>query len=171
MKWEILKGSEKDFEGMTDDILSILENDLGDRYPFHLSAIAPIGRWLSVAERLPITETESAIPASGSEMELDCGVEFYTNDGTYCFEEGTRVIVGGTVNFGLGDHLAVKVKGTNVITDVNPAFLRPIRLPEDAERDREIEAMRDVGYTLPAAIRFTKEEMTALYAAGYRKVE
>lgn len=141
MKWEILKGSEKDFEGMTDGILSILENDLGDRYPFHLSMIAPIGRWFSVAERRPITEPESVLPASGSEMELDCGVEFYTNDGSYCFEEGTRVIVGGTVNFGLGDFLCVKVKGTNVITDVNPVFLRPIRSAEDVARWAFIDAI------------------------------
>ncbi|MBU9823128.1 hypothetical protein J1782_24870 [Rahnella sp. BCC 1045] len=48
---------------------------------------------------------------------------------------------------------------------------RPIRSPEDVARDEAIEAMRDVGYTLPAAIRFTKEEMAALYNAGYRKME
>lgn len=41
----------------------------------------------------------------------------------------------------------------------------------DVARDEAIEAMRDVGYALPAAIRFTKEEMAALYDAGYRKME
>lgn len=57
------------------------------------------------------------------------------------------------------------------ITPSHKAEFIPIRAPEDVARDESIEAMRDVGYTLPAAIRFTKEEMAALYDAGYRKME
>lgn len=46
---------------------------------------------------------------------------------------------------------------------------RPLRSEADKKRDEEIEAMRDVGLTLPAGIRFSLEEMSALYDYGFRR--
>lgn len=100
----------------------------------------------------------TGLPPVGCECELSVGVEFYTHSGSTDFEEGTTVVVGGTVNFGLGDFVAVKVKGTNVITDVNPCFLRPLR----TEAERAIDEMvRLSGVSIGAA--------KILYDAGYRK--
>lgn len=45
------------------------------------------------------------------------------------------MVVGGTVNFGLGEFVAIKVKRTNCITDINPCFLRPIRSEADKKRE------------------------------------
>lgn len=42
---------------------------------------------------------------------------------------------------------------------------RPIRSEADKKRDDIIEAMMDVGLSLPAAIRFTRDEMSAIYDA------
>lgn len=81
------------------------------------------------------------LPPVGCECELSNTVEFYTHSGSTDFDEGTAVIVGGTVNFGLGDFVAVKVKGTNCITDINPCFLRPIRSEADKKRDAAIEEL------------------------------
>lgn len=81
------------------------------------------------------------VPPVGCECELSNAVEFYTHSGSTDFDEGTPVVVGGTVNFGLGDFVAVKVKGTNCITDINPCFLRPIRSEADKKRDAAGEAI------------------------------
>ncbi|MEN0626668.1 hypothetical protein AAIG33_04405 [Phytobacter ursingii] len=81
------------------------------------------------------------IPRVGCECELSNAVEFYTHAGSTDFDEGTIVVVGGTVNFGLGNFVAVKVKGTNCITDINPCFLRPIRSEADKKRKETIDLM------------------------------
>ncbi|MFP2385860.1 hypothetical protein [Enterobacter ludwigii] len=78
------------------------------------------------------------LPPVGCECELSNAVEFYTHSGSTDFDEGTTVVVGGTVNFGLGDFVAVKVKGTNCITDINPCFLRPARPEAVRKRDEAV---------------------------------
>lgn len=90
------------------------------------------------------------LPPVGCECELSTAVEFYTHSGSFDFEEGTVVIVGGTVNFGLGDFVAVKVRGSNCITEINPTFLRPIRSEADKKRD-------EVGLALYHAINWNAE--------------
>jgi len=149
MKWEILKGSEKDFEGMTDDILSILENDLGDRYPFHLSAIAPIGRWLSVAERRPITEpvvnqqltTEwsgEGLPPVGTECELKSEeyADFDWVKVKVVFEHnGELIVIVNMPDQSIHDRMSKHSAG------YDGAKFRPIRSPEDVARDEATKAM------------------------------
>lgn len=90
------------------------------------------------------------LPPVGCECELSNAVEFYTNIGSVDFEEGTIVVVGGVVDFGMPGFVAVKVKGSNCITDVNSCFLRPIRT--EAERKRE-----EVGLALYHAINWNAE--------------
>lgn len=80
-----------------------------------------------------------SLPPVGCECELSNSVEFYTSSGSVDFEEGTIVVVGGTVNFGIPDFVAVKVKGTNCITDINPCFLRPIRTEEERNRENTVD--------------------------------
>lgn len=46
-----------------------------------------------------------------------------------------------------------------------PGSLRPIRSEAEKKRDATIEAMMDVGLSLPAVIRFTRDEMSAIYDA------
>lgn len=103
------------------------------------------------------------MPPVGCECELSTGVEFYTHSGSFDFEEGTVVIVGGKVNFGLGDFVAVKVKGSNCITEINPTFLRPIRSEADKKRDEAVLQM------LIDVKDITTEQAEELYNAGYRK--
>lgn len=74
-------------------------------------------------------------PPAGCECELTCGIEMYTSRGTYEFGPGTKVKVGGCANFGYGDKAVVVVSGTNVICDVAPSFLCPLRT--EAEKARE----------------------------------
>lgn len=84
------------------------------------------------------------LPPVGCDCELSTAVEFYTHSGSTDFEEGTVVVVGGTVNFGLGEFVAIKVKGTNCITDINPCFLRPIRSEADKKREEAVIALSRV---------------------------
>lgn len=180
MKYEITKGSEKDFEGAPE--WALLKTgcyyfeglDEGLRWAFFSSVSGIIiqeGSWLGcedgifnqhrrgiIAERRPITETVwdgEWLPPVGalcryrdfSDMPwVECKVLAWHDDEVWL----KRVDDGKTFTMG------------------NPELF-PIRSHEDVARDEAIEAMRDVGYTLPAAIRFTKEEMAALYDAGYRR--
>ena len=122
-----------------------------------------------IAERRPITE-----PVWDGEGLPPVGVEcdWLDNRETYMPVK---------IMYSSKDAVVIRVRSQAFNEDVDipldPVFeparckFRPIRSPEDVVRDEAIEAMRDVGYTLPAAIRFTKEEMAALYDAGYRKME
>lgn len=104
------------------------------------------------------------LPPVGCECELSNVVEFYTHSGSTDFDEGTTVVVGGTVNFGLGDFVAVKVKGTNCITDINPCFLRPIRSEADKKRDAAIKAIIDDMRTIPCDLDL-RDEVAVIYDA------
>lgn len=186
MKYEITKGSEKDFDGTPSwalyvetyrgNVFASEGYSAGDRY-IALTGLDkgkefivddetnPPGR--IIAERQPITEPVvnqqltaewdgEGLPPVGVECEL-----FDSEDGWQkCFIKfiGTNTAVVGTDN-------------AEFSFELSTCEFRPTRSPEDVARDEEIEAMRDVGYALPAAIRFTKEEMAALYDAGYRKME
>lgn len=89
------------------------------------------------AAQQPVWNGEG-LPPVGCECELSNVVDFYTHSGSIDFDEGTTVVVGGTVNFGLGNFVVVKVKGANCITDINPCFLRPIRSEADRLREAAI---------------------------------
>lgn len=101
------------------------------------------------------------LPPTGVECELSNAVEFYTHSGSVDFEEGTPVVVGGKVNFGLGDFVAVKVKGTNCITNINPCFLRPLRTEAERKREEAVKKIMLTGWCQAAA-----EEIYDLVAAG-----
>lgn len=178
MKYEIIKGSEKDFEGAPE--WAALRTFTGGSYffaEFHGAGarvldIAQDDEFKAtilfdpstidiIAERRPITEPVwdgEGLPPAGVECEINNSFDWIT----------------ATVMFISGFHTVIQTKfGNEYVYDTRELKFRPtpIRSPEDAARDEAIEAMRDVGHTLPAAIRFTKEEMAALYDAGYRKLE
>lgn len=108
------------------------------------------------------------LPPVGCECELSNAVEFYTHSGSTDFDEGTPVVVGGTVNFGLGDFVAVKVKGTNCITDINPCLLRPLRpLRSEADKKRDVAiANMDVVMLMVKDRSKTSNEIYDAIAAG-----
>lgn len=90
------------------------------------------------------------LPPAGCECELTCGIDMYTSDGTCEFEAGTKVKVGGCANFGYGDKAVVVVSGTNVICDVAPSLLRPLRTEAEKLRD-------EAGLALYHAINWNAE--------------
>ncbi|WP_426785824.1 hypothetical protein ACP3TB_21500 (plasmid) [Rahnella variigena] len=184
MKYEITKGSEKDFEGAPEWAAHVVKlnrdssvawvSGRDNKYQYKYDPDEQYGHpiqgsfiswdWRDgveiIAERRPITEQAwdgEGLPPVGalcrcrgfSDMPwVECEVLAWHDDEVWL----KRVDDGKTFTMG------------------NPELF-PIPSPEDVARDEAIEAMRDVGYTLPAAIRFTKEEMAALYDAGYRKME
>ncbi len=183
MKYEITKGSEKDFEGSSDKCLIIARHRrqgwikrmgefvdgaecLGEKSCIHSTC-----NWEVIAERRPITE-----PVVNQQLTTEWDGEGLPPVGTKCecdsagdWQECTVIL---SVDNAIVWQWDWQRPNNACISYAHcaPKF-RPIRSPEDVARDESIEAMRDVGYTLPAAIRFTKEEMTALYDAGYRKME
>lgn len=182
MKYEITKGSEKDFEGAPDGYLQVIKLIGGTRRGFVESfdymckyqgkELGDEGRvsnptlWEIIAERRPITEpvwSGEGLPPVGVECEFtsfSSGDVWHTGVVRYLSEH--------TIVIEFTDMVNGKAES---ISHPRTMKFRPLRSPEDVARDEAIEAMRDVGYTLPAAIRFTKEEMAALYDAGYRKME
>ncbi|PBI79659.1 hypothetical protein A9993_07855 [Rahnella victoriana] len=187
MKYEITKGSEKDFEGAPEWATMKCHCTVGD--PSKITnmnvafsdGVVRGSRWVStfedglegvidreeqwhiIAERRPITEPfwdGEGLPPVGLPVEYKLANRNYRSD----FSKGT-VLFYGEQNW-LIKHWS---SGNEFLEPVGGIDFRPIRSPEDVARDESIEAMCDVGYTLPAAIRFTKEEMAALYDAGYRR--
>lgn len=169
MKYEIIKGSEKDFEGAPDDAIYLLE--LFSTKAFVSSKMVTLESMeckvtsddidnYCIAERRPITEPVwdgEGLPPVGVECEME-------NDrGTWLPVD----VIAHKDGFAFGWSYDYRI----VLHSDKTEGFRPIRSPEDVARDEAIDAMRDVGYTLPAAIRFTKEEMASLYDAGYRKME
>lgn len=118
-------------------------------------------QWHVIAERRPITEpvwNGEGLPPVGVECEIKRVADWFPV----------------TIKFISGYYTVILTRGgAEDAFQTSALQFRPIpsRSPEDVVRDEAIEAMRDVGYALPAAIRFTKEEMAALYDAGYRKME
>ena len=190
MKYEITKGSERDFEQAPEWAIYLVKlldytatawvSGGDDKYQYKSDEDGQIGyeiigvfikwEWSKgveiIAERRPITELVwdgEGLPPVGVECEF---TSFSSGDVWHT----------GVVRY-LSEHTIV-IEFTNMVNGKAESIshprtmkFRPLRSPEDVARDESIEAMRDVGYTLPAAIRFTKEEMAALYDAGYRKTE
>lgn len=214
MKYEYLKGSEKDFDGAerADDRCSwthIYKSESGIFYSS--KEIEHISSLRLIAERRPINEPELK-PIYGDgihddsealQQRIDMGIDIkpILNNGVFLTLKplqfkpitdqawsgkgfppvGTKVDiisdVGDSIVFegSLTGEVIAHVEDNAVVRMAwglacfKVDRLLPSRSPEDVARDEAIKAMRDVGYTLPAAIRFTKEEMAALYDAGYRK--
>lgn len=180
MKYEITKGSEKDFEGAPEWALVKIqykddEDDFVFAEKFELAAklwyvdgvLGSLNGYYNhgaiIAERRPITEPvwdgEGLMPSVG----MKCLAKQCSQINA---DEFLVVAIQDGAVFGFWT-----ATGAATGLDVNRWIFLPITSPEDVARDEAIDAMRDVGYTLPAAIRFTKEEMAALYDAGYRKLE
>lgn len=187
MKYEITKGSEKDFEGAPDWATECVWNDKGSESfcywlnPKTKTIFNP--NWHSKpdcwneeygwrnyikAERRQITE-----PVVNQQLTTEFDSDGLPPVGAMCryraFSDMPWVECEVLGWYGADVWLKRTDDGRTFVMG-NPELF-PIRSPEDVVRDEAIEAMRDVGYALPAAIRFTKEEMAALYDAGYRKVD
>lgn len=185
MKYEITKGSEKDFEGAPEWATMKCHCTIGDPKEIKnenlafSDGIVRESRWVDaffvdggggtihreeqwhvIAERRPITEQAwdgEGLPPVGVECEM------HNDRGTWLPVD----VIAHKDGFAFGWSYDYRI----VLHSDKTEGFRPIRSPEDVARDEAIDAMRDVGYTLPAAIRFTKEEMASLYDAGYRKME
>lgn len=170
MKYEITKGSAEDFECQPDAVVAIycINGSPNYLYSSMPSSEKLHENWLTcnfevVAERRPITEPvwdgEGLMPSVG----MKCLAKQCSQINA---DELLVVAIQDGAVFGFWT-----ATGAATGLDVNRWIFLPISSPEDVARNEAIEAMRDVGYTLHAAIRFTKEEMSALYEAGYRKME
>ncbi|HCI8581224.1 TPA: hypothetical protein NQG29_003278 [Enterobacter cloacae] len=157
MNFRYIQGDWKDFYEAPDEAMLLVADGMGRRYFTDIfpepggkywGELSSHGVWgkaikpdafTLIAEREKLAEWDGqGLPPVGCECELSNAVEFYTHSGSTDFDEGTTVVVGGTVNFGLGDFVAVKVKGTNCITDINPCFLRPARPEAVRKRDEAV---------------------------------
>ena len=57
---------------------------------------------------------------------------------------------------------------TPVALQSNTHNFRPLCTEAERKRDEAIDEMREIGLSLPAGIKFSREEMAVLYDAGYR---
>lgn len=179
MKYEITKGSEKDFEGAPEWATECVWNDKGSESfcywlnPKTKTIFNP--NWHSKpdcwneeygwrnyikSERRPITEpvfSVECLPPVGARIQYSC-IKFDENRPAIEFGKW----YGGTV---IAYHEGFVWTSDNGIRRLDNTIFRPIRSPEDVARDEAIAEMRIIGYTLPAEIVFSKEEMAGIYDA------
>lgn len=161
MKYEIIKGSEKDFEICDDDIIGVYAtNTSGLFYATKHSAV--LDSWVLVSERRPITEPVFSVewlPPVGSRIQYSC-IKF--DDNRPAIEFGKWY--GGTV---IAYYEGFVWTSDNGIRRLDNTIFRPIKSPEDVARDEAIEAMiltvRSTDHTTLRSI------VEILYDAGYRK--
>ncbi len=170
MKYEIIKGSEKDFEGAGEQIITVYSSpDLG-RYFSNLPPGGARPSFVSViAERRAITEPVwdgEGLPPVGSRIQYSC-IKFDEN--RPAIESGKWY--GGTV---IAYHDGAVWTSDNGIRHLSNTIFRPIRSPEDVVRDEAISEMVGIYFNhgIPGKPnREDYESMGALYDAGYRKLE
>lgn len=151
MKYEITKGSVKDFEGAPDGYLQVIKLIGGTRRGFVESfdymckyqgkELGDEGRvsnptlWEIIAERRPISELVwhgEGLPPVG----VECEGLFPRHPGNSFDWQDCLVL------YVFEHECAVKSKVTSTLHYCDQ--FRPIRSPEDVARDEAIEAMRDV---------------------------
>lgn len=161
MKYEYLKGSEKDFDGIgNEDVVRVYDTGQTKFYAVAEEISSIPSDWFIIAERRPITElvwSGEGLPPVGVECEglfpRHLGNSFEWQDCLvlYVFEH----------------ECAVKSKVTSTLHYCDQ--FRPIRSPEDVARDEAIEAMicaaRCIDHTTLRGL------VEILYDAGYRKAE
>lgn len=223
MKYEIIKGSEKDFEGLSDGVIRVFKSATGSLLYSDVGTFVGI-HWSLIAERRPITEPELK-PIYGDGIHDDSEalqqrIDMAIDVNNIIGEQGKLFNISKPLQFGVvkdsvvnqqlttewdgeglppvgalceyhanyigshaqyeeceiiahfdgeGERLAAYVytqfDGTRLVGHGTAKSFRPISSPEDVARDEAIAEMRVVGYTLPAGIAFSKEEMAAIYDA------
>ncbi|MES4614235.1 hypothetical protein V2154_16835 [Ewingella sp. CoE-038-23] len=138
MKWEILKGSEDDFEGYHEEVTHIYSTRRGRAVS---NGVAPSLDGHLVAERRPITEPDvsqqvttewdgDGLPPVGSFVECFSKNEWRKCKVTFAGEPGSKT-----------EALVFDVKTTRPFWADE---FRPIRSPEDVARERAIGAIAEL---------------------------
>lgn len=164
MKYEIIKGSEKDFEGCNDGVMRIYRSDSGSFLYADIDTFD--ARWELIAERRPITEPiwdGEGLPPVGVECEIKRVADWFPV----------------TIKFISGYYTVILTRGgTEDAFQTSALQFRPIpiRSPEDVARD---ESALDLFLTIN--FNDTEADWVALGArrndyykaidAGYRKME
>lgn len=141
MKYEIMKGNEKDFEGATDEALFVLQLFSTIDYSVDMKAtidgqsLTPHDFQYIIAERRPITEpvwSGEGLPPVGTKCEVQ------TSSNSPWFE--CEIVYSGESGAAF-----ISTKGNSIgcVDDSCTDFFRPIRSPEDVARDEAIKAMRE----------------------------
>lgn len=130
MKYEITKGSEKDFEGSNDGVMRIYRSDSGSFLYADIDTFD--ARWELIAERRPITEPVwdgEGLPPVG----VECEGLFPRHHGN-SFEWQDCLVL-----YAFEHECAVKSKVTSTLHYCDQ--FRPARSPEDVARDEAIDAI------------------------------
>lgn len=200
MKWEYLKGSEKDFEFYKDEFLTlwrtpVKSNVIGSTRKSDDHEIATQQRWDLIAERRPITEPSENCTSwrevvhagiANIERGMRLAVEW---DGVglppvgaeceFCSHSHPDSWHSGIVRY-LSEHTIViefsgmvNGKAESISHPVTMKF-RPIRSPEDVAREKERSEECDKIFGILSGVDRTgncSDMAEALYDAGYRKME
>lgn len=156
MKYEIIKGSEKDFEGLNDGVMRVFKSATGSLLYSDVGTFVG-AHWNLIAERRLITEPVFSVewlPPVGIKVDV------ISDTGNSIVVEGNFT---GEVISHIEDYAIVRMHWG--LACFKADRLLPSRSPEDVARDEAIAEMRIVGYTLPAGIVFSKEEMAGIYDA------
>lgn len=193
MKWEILKGSEKDFDGAPKFATVKLAHATGGTvfaegayfgarrtgfYGLTDMNIVALHEYNVIAERRPITEpvanqqltpewSGDGLPPVGSVVEMNSEqyADYEWVRAKVVFEHNGEIIV--VVNMP-GEPVDQQMSKHSAGFD--GAKFRPIRSPEEVARDEAISEMLMVEGGMPDSYQ-PYEIVAALYDAGYRKVE
>jgi len=175
MKYEIIKGSEKDFEGAPDEALFVLQCFSTIDYSVDMKAtidgqsLTPDCSQYIIAERRPITEPVwdgEGLPPVGVECELKSEeyADFDWVKVRIVFEHnGELIAIVNMPDEPIHDRMSKHSAGYDA------AKFRPIRSPEDVARD---EAIDDMAGIIEYRRGCSPKSLAGwLYDAGYRKME
>ncbi len=133
MKWEILKGSEKDFEGAPDGILTIYQSDFGRAFKHGTSGA--LGLFGLIAERRPITE-----PVVNQQLTTEWSAGGLPPVGVECEIKYGRASNAEWIPFrcvGVDCGVAFGWAGNEAVVICKESYeFRPIRSPEDVAREK-----------------------------------
>lgn len=136
MKYEITKGSEKDFDGIgNEDVVRVYDTGQTKFYAVAEEISAIPSDWFIIAERRPITEPVwdgEGLPPVGTKCEVQTSSNspWFECEIVYSGESGAAFI-------------STKSNSIGCVDDSCTDFFRPIRSPEDVPSDKAIKAMRE----------------------------
>jgi hypothetical protein len=172
MKWEILKGSEDDFEGYHEEVTHIYSTRRGRAVS---NGVAPDFDGHLVAERRPITE-----PDVNQQLTTEWDGNFPISSGT-CVEvhfqsDDSRVWTEFRVEYMRGDVVVLYDFRSDSVESYSNELLsfRPIRQPEDVAREElKTILISAFGNLHHGSADGVEVDYIAgkLFEAGYRKVE
>jgi hypothetical protein len=175
MKFNYIKGTEKDFDGAPDSVVviaAVKNYKPENKFWFESAGIALSYDNEIIAHREPITETLSwyekgELPPSGTICEVRISDEWFASE-IIGISSGGSIIF--TVPFGKFNRLYDSFDAGAIKNNKSTRFFRPLKSKQEKEKD-ELVAALSCAWRESSGIADLSKMAQKLYDLGYRKIE